>query len=292
MLDAPQLRVIFERARPRLGGYYRDELVRFAGARCYDDLLEPARDASNLQEAVVRLLQSNLRAIPIFGTAFVAGVVEHLPASSALSITGIPEERTAPRAGARVAVAAIAAAALLLAGAAGEHLLGSSQTAPQPTAAPPIGKAPAQPPRRPQKHGAVSIRTLAQRASAPLTPAAVPQPAAAASPAVVQPLAAAPKPRRRPRRPALPARRLVITITPAPAAPAPQPSPTAIGVADMPRAYSDATPLPQPSVLPISVPVQSIRLPVPKPTPTPRHRSWLGRTIMHLDPFKPGGRSE
>lgn len=278
-LSGAQVRALLRATGPKLGSYYRDELGRLAGARDFSTALEQSSDA-DLHAAVVQFLKSNLRAIPIFGTAFGLAVLQHAPVDRAVAIG---EER--PNRGMRVAVIAGAALALVAAGAAGERVVVGARAAQTP---PPIILAePVAAPTAPPLHLArTPMKQAVARADSP-TP--MPSPPETAAPSAPPSAAPATPPPSTP----LPDRRIAVgqppsgkgqaVVTAAP--PTPSPEPSDIDVEDMPESYSDATPLPQQSPATAQPQLHAIRVPTPKPSP--QHHGWLHRTIMHLDPFKP-----
>lgn len=264
-------------AQVRLGAHYRAEFLRFLDPAADDfaaTLAQPWSDRV-LQSAFTRFLQSNLRAIPIFGTAFGMAVLERAPVERAIAIG---EERSSPAT--RAAVIAGSALALILAGAAGEHVIAGARSAaqtPEPVAAmmQPIYTPP---PAAPAK------KRVAATASPSPTPAPKPAPATIPPPPTPLPATAVPSPARASAPPrAKSSNAPVIVVTAPPQTPTPQPSD--LDVSDMPESYSDATPLPEQTAAPAQTAQRSVKLVTP--TPAPKHHSWLHRAVMHLDPFKP-----
>lgn len=101
------------------------------------------------------------------------------------------------------------------------------------------------------------------------------------APPVVLPQA--PRPPARPFRTPVPG---AATLTIKASARTPSPSPSPLDANDMPQAFTDATPLPEASAQGAEV-ASPVKVPTPKPTAKPH--GWLHRTLMHFDPFKPGG---
>lgn len=265
-LSAESIRGLLLRARPRMSAYYAREFAPLAEIE-----KEPA-----LQAAFARLLKSNLRIIPLFGPAFCDALLANAPADRAVAIG---EERPAHRR--RAAAMAVIAVALLLGGAAAERFVSAARagaddvTASMPPAAPALAL---RTPRAARKRHTRRIVRAPRRT-------AVPEIAQTASIAPAAPTFA-PPPRRvhrvvRPA-PVRVARGVAIVHIPQPA-PQPVPNQTAsLVVSDAPDAYSNATPLPLATARPAENP-PGMRA----ATPPPKKTSWLHRTIMHLDPFKP-----
>jgi hypothetical protein len=280
-LSGDRIRALLRAAEPRLGAYYRDEFARLTGSGDFETALSQ-RDAV-LQTAFVKFLKSNLRAIPIFGSPFGLAVLEHAPLDRAV---GIGEERASPLA--RGALVGGAALALVLAGAAGEHVVAARVAAqtPQPVVVVPpatVGT-PAPHPRVAAASPAPTRPRAIARVSTSYVPTPVPttvsepmQPAAS-DPAPAEATAPPPRPT-----PSPPSGVGVVEVTAAPQTPSPQPSD--LDVTDMPESYSDATPLPQQSPATAQVPARGIKVPTPKPSP--KKRTWLHRALDHLNPFKP-----
>jgi hypothetical protein len=281
-LSGTQVRTLLRATGPRLGSYYRDELARLAGARDFSTALEQSSDA-HLHTALVQFLKSNLRAIPFFGTAFGLAVLKHAPVDRAVAIG---EEH--PNRGLRIAIIAGAALALVAAGAAGERVAvgaRAAQTPPPLILAEPVA-APTAPPlhdeRTPMKHAVARVE-VKPSATPPETAAPSAPPSAAPAPTPSTGPAPTPSPERRLAVGPPPSGQGQAVVTVAPETPSPEPSD--IDVEDMPESYSDATPLPQQSPATAQPQLHAIRVPTPKPSP--KHHSWLHRTLMHLDPFKP-----
>ena len=268
------MRDLISDALPRLSDSYRAE---------FEPLLAlPDDDA--LKAAFARALKSNLRAIPLFGSAFCAGVIEQTPDDRAI---GLGEETSSLRRFRPAAFAALAAA-LIMGGAIADHVWSDAQSAAQ---TPVVFATPA-PSRAP--HAAPTSVPVAVVSPRPerSTPAPAETPAQPAP--IPAPAAAAPQPAARPAiRATAPPGRGVRTVLAVPRTPQPTRPPTLapqdVDVSDMPRAYSDATPLPPSSTPPPAQIAAPKRLATP--TPAPRHPSWLDRTLMHMDPFKPSPRS-
>lgn len=294
-LSGDRIRALVFDARERMGMYYRGEFAqlltgktggggidRFSGI-----LLEQWNDAA-LQSALAGLLKTNLRAIPMFGPAFCDAVLAHVPTDRAVAI-GEERRGVLPRA----AVFAGIAAALVAAGAAGEHYMANARAqsaTPAVIAQPVVLATPSAAPRAAKRRVIAISSPVPARAP---TPAPVPTPTQAATPAPTAVPTAAPTavPAAQPTRKATPtaspphARGIATVVIPDPT---PTPEPSALDVTDMPDSYTDATPLPQVTAPPAEVPG---RVHLVTPTPKPVHHSWLHRTIMHLDPFKPHPRS-
>ena len=282
-----------------MGAYYRAEFVRLLeeyrgighvetndlSCEHFTDIVRKARGDEALQHAFARLLKSNLRAIPVFGGTFTEAILENVPSDRAV---GIGEETS--NVGMRAAVVGGLAVALLFAGAAGEHVIANvraqSMATPLPAVAlPAVSAATPQPRARPRATArvthAVAIATAAVAPTA--TPAPVPSAAVPAPPPIVPVAAPTRAPAARNKRTPPPAQGVATIAVPNPT---PTPEPTALDVSDMPDAFTDATPLPQQTAAPVEVP-HKVSLKTPAPTPKPRSRSWLKRSILHLDPFKP-----
>ncbi len=280
-LSGDRIRALLRAAGPRLGAYYRDEFARLTGSRDFETALDTQRSDAVLQNAFVKFLKSNLRAIPIFGNSFGLALLDHTPVDRAV---GIGEER-GNRLG-RGALVSSAALALVLAGAVGEHVVAGARASaqnPQPVVMlPPAAIGTPHPAHRKASASepAPKTRVLA-RVTATYVPTPVPQ--AVEAPTVVNP----PPPPRSSPSPSRASTPLsgagVGEVTAPPQTPTPQPSD--IDVTDMPESYSDATPMPQQSPMTAEVPDHAIRVPTPKPSP--KKHSWLHRTLSHLNPFKP-----
>ena len=294
-LSGDRIRALVFDARERMGMYYRGEFAQLltgkpggGGIDRFSEILLQEWKDGELQSALAGLLKTNLRAIPMFGPAFCDAVLAHVPTDRAVAIG---EERSGvlPRA----AVFAGIAAALVVAGAAGEHYMSNAraQSATPAVIAEPVPLPTLAATPRPAKHRVIAISSpVPARAS---TPAPVPTATQAATPAAtpaptVEPTFA---PTAQPTIKATPtaspphARGIATVVIPDPT---PTPEPSALDVTDMPDSYTDATPLPQVTAAPAQVPG---RVHLVTPTPKPVHHSWLHRTIMHLDPFKPHPRS-
>lgn len=287
-LPGDRVRALVTDAAPRLGSSYRAEFLRLLG-REHDEFSLAVSESgeAQLRETLAGFLKSNLRAIPIFGSPFGLAVLEHAPVERAV---GIGEET--PNRGMRAAIVAGIAMVLMLLGAAGERLVvaRSAPPSPEPIAiAVPSPQANASPQRA---HSFVPVHRTAARVTP--VPATAPEqtappaqqvpsapesaPAVYAGPATAPPATAAPT--------IQPAHgKGVAVVTPPQPTPAPQQSD--LDTTDMPESYSDATPIPEPSAA--GVTVGAVRVATPKPSP--KHHSWLHRTIMHLDPFKPHPKS-
>ena len=293
------MRELLVDARARLGAYYRAEFVRLldetqrAGAalrtpvgeeRFAEVLSKPWSDEA-LRSAFVRFLKSNLRAIPIFGTAFASAIVQNVPAERAVAFG---EESKNPYA--RAVIFAGTAFALIIAGAAGERYISNARATaqsspPSPLVAQPVaGYATMQPaPERsaPAAKHVASIPAATPRAARPLS---IPR----VFGRQIQPQPLEPRLEFRPRQyaqatasPTPAAGRSTVTVTPLPQTPAP--AATAIDVEDMPRTYSDSTPLPEQSYAPAEANDRGISVPTPKPTPKPV-RGVINHIIKHLIP--------
>ena len=273
-LGAQDVRALIASAQPRMNGSYRKEFVP----------LLAERDDARLKEAFAHSLKSNLRAIPLFGPQFCEGVIAHIPGDRTI---GLGDEAYQPRR-LHPAVWAAAALVLLLVGAGAQHAWSTAHAnAETPvvlsTPPPPVSLATAAPVRAPHRRHRTTAAAPARRTPAPpaATQTAPPAAPVAAPPAAVA--VAAPADRRPLRTP--PPGRGARTVVVAPPPPTPTPVPTPIDVTDMPRTYSDATPLPKAATPPPAVVPEAVA--ARTPTPAPRRRSWIHRTIMHLDPFKP-----
>lgn len=254
-LSGDEVRGLILAARERMGDWYRAEFL---------PLLDELDDA-RLKSAFTRSLKSNLRAIPLFGAAFCEGVISEIPGDRTVGL-GEEAHRWRPL---RPVAFAIIALALVIGGAAAQRVLSSASA----TAQTPVVLV------TPFPVAASTPVPVAASTPVPVAVAARPKPAATHPPAHAT---SAPAPRviRRP-----PPGRGVKTIVVTPPSPSPAPQPAALDLGDMPQAYSDATPLPKDATAPpAQVPT---RVRVPTPAPAPRRGSWLHRTIMHLDPFKP-----
>lgn len=294
-LSGEKIRALVFDARERMGTYYRSEFAQLlsgkAGAygidRFSEMLMQPWDDAA-MQSALAGLLKTNLRAIPMFGPSFCDGVLAQVPTDRAV---GIGEERNGllPRA----AIFAGIAAALVVAGAAGEHYMANARaqsSTPAVIAQPMPIVTPSAVPHQAKRVIAISSPVPARAPTpAPVpTPTQAPTPQPTAVPTAQPTLAPTPAPTRRTPRPTQSpphARGVATVVIPDPT---PTPEPSALDVTDMPDSYTDATPLPQVTAPPAQVPG---RVHLVTPTPKPVHHSWLHNSIMHLDPFKPHPRS-
>lgn len=295
-LPGDRIRALVFDARERMGMYYRGEFAQLltgksggGGLDRFSEILLQQWSDGALQSALAGLLKTNLRAIPMFGPAFCDAVLAQVPTDRAVAIG---EERNGmlPRA----AIFAGIAAALVVAGAAGEHYMANARAQ---SATPAVIAEPVPLVTAPATSHPVTRRVIAVSSPAPArapTPAPVPTAtqAATAAPTVAptaEPTleATATPPRRTPGPTQSPphARGIATVVIPDPT---PTPEPSALDVTDMPDSFTDATPLPQVTAPSAQVPG---RVHLVTPTPKPVHHSWLHRTIMHLDPFKPHPRS-
>lgn len=271
-LTGEELRALIGAAAPRMNDWYRTEFLPLA----------VEQDTERLRRAFAHSLKSSLRAIPLFGPDFCEGVISKIPGDRTVGLgeDGNPNLRVRP------VVYAIIALALLIGGAAAEHVVSTARAnantpvvlvtpeppvaAPSPTAAPaPVIAHRAAPRVAPPQHTAA--------------PPPVPKPAPAAVP--VRPPVHARAPLRRTPPPGRGAETVVQVPRRDPTAQA-----TPVDVSDMPQAYSDATPLP----VNATPPAAQVNTAVSVPTPTPgANRYWLhstingvGKTIDRLNPFK------
>lgn len=295
-LRGRRIRTLMLDACERIGQYYRAEFVQLLSG--LSGVGEPEQLAailkrkwsdSELQAAFAGLLKSNLRAIPMFGGSFCDEVLAYVPTDRAVAI-GEERNTALPRA----AIFAGVAAALVIAGAAGERYYANARaqsTTPAAVVEPiTIATTPA-----PSKQRVIAVSTpipIPSRSTAP-TPSAAPTaaptqaPTAAPTqaPTAVPTQAATPAPApTKPRPTPPPARGVATVVIPDPT---PSPEPSALDTTDMPDSYTDATPLPQVTAPQAEVPG---RVHLVTPTPKPHH-GWLHNSIMHLDPFKPHPRS-
>lgn len=267
-LSAPEVRDLIVAAAPRMNDSYRAEFLPLV-----DEI-----DGERLKRAFTHSLKTNLRAIPLFGVPFCEDVISHIPGDRAIGL----DEESRPVRKWRPAAAVIAAVALLLAGAAAQRVLSTARVnAEGPvllgTPAPVALRAPAPV----AVHAPPAVR---RRSDGHRVRRAVPQRISTVVAAPI-PVPAPPSPARRTLAPGAGVKTVVVV----PSTPAPTPPPAPIDVSDMPRAYTDATPLPKDASPP---PAQvSTRIRLATPTPAPKHSSWLHRTIMHIDPFKPHAQS-
>ena len=276
----------------------------------------PLADEPNderLRTAFAHSLKSNLRAVPLFGPEFCQGVIANIPGDRTV---GLGEEAY-PARPLRPVAFAIIAMALLIGGAAAEHVLSNARAnantpvvllTPEP-AAPMVTPAPvvavrATPPTATAPKAAAAPKPASPKPAAPkrsVSPRAAQQPAPAVAAAPPVAAAAAPAPAPAAQHPAPPvvhraARRLpppgrgVKTIVAREPEPTPTPQPTPVDTTDMPQSFSDATPLPADATAPPAEVNTSVRVSTPTPPP---NRYWLhqtvngvGRTIDRLNPFK------
>jgi hypothetical protein len=268
-LDGLRIRALLDEARDRMNDYYRGELLHLTDAQLSD---------SQLQSSFVLFLKSNLRAIGLFGTAFSAGVLNECPKRSVVAIGEEPRGN-----GARNAVIAAAALALIIIGAAGEHALSNARATAQTPESPPVPfpqaavpVPPTEAPRRTPRIVAADPKRTVSPAVATAAPAAV-APAPVRETIVVQPR---PQPRSAQDPPEHGSSEMTVMVVQHTATP----EPTPLDVDDMPEAYSDSTPLPQQSAgqaNPDTSP--NVTIATPQPTSKPAH-GWF----KHLDPLRPG----
>ncbi len=309
-LSAERIQSLVIDAASRMGAYYRAEFVRllqedYSGPRTAAQELDDRRFAQIVREshgdeafqrALARLLKSNLRAIPIFGPAFTAAILQYVPADRAVAIG--EESRSGNT---RAALIGGIAVALVLAGAVGEHVISNARAQSSASSAPQSAAIPAEtyvtpsPPPPANAHALVVAQPQERPAAKPVAPSA-PQstspavstsaPAPVAAPFSARPFVAFTKPpvARSAQRTPPPAAGVATIAVPA-ATPTPQP--TSLDVSDMPDAYTDATPLPAETAAPVAVPH---KIALKTPTPKPR-KSWLKRQLKHViddvDPFQP-----
>jgi hypothetical protein len=327
-MPAKQIADVVVDASERMGTYYRDEYVRLLqeyrgighvdasglSSERFTQIVREARGDDALRASLAQLLKSNLRAIPLFGPEFAEGILQRV---SDAGMVAIGEESRGV--GTRAIVVAGVALALVLAGAAGEHVIANvraqSAATPlpvvaMPAVAPPSTAAPIhrrravvaqaiKPNRVPPQTAAPAVtpqvaapqvrHSQAQQAQAQVQPQPTPPPAIATAPH--RPKAAAARAKRWMPKPA----EGVATI--AVPDPTPTPEPSALDVSDMPDAFSDATPLPPPSsAAPAQVP-NRVSLTTPQPADH-KPRGLINKTLhftLHLvkstlntiDPFKP-----
>ena len=308
-MSPERIRSVVIDARDRIGAYYRTEFVALLAefgavdraqpdALSSEDFVQAVREAGDgeaLQGAFARLLRSNLRAIPLFGATFTQGVLDSVPSDRAVAIGEEPRNSRM-----RTIVLGGVAVALIFAGAAGEHVIATVRTQnalasplPQVQSAELTAATPAPPvQQRSQTHAkslSPSMRVVVTPAPAPPQPQVRPQrQEPTPPPQQPQPLAV-PPPVAQPARTTAPRAK----HTPPPAQgvatvalpdPTPTPEPSDLDVSDMPDVFTDATPLPSQSPPPAQVP-SGVTLKTP--APPPKHKSWIKRTISHLNPFKP-----
>jgi hypothetical protein len=293
-LSGDKIRALVFDARERMGSYYRSEFAQLlsgkpgvGGIDRFSELLMQPWDDRALQAALTGLLKTNLRAIPMFGPAFCDGVLAQVPTDRAVAIG---EERSGMLS--RAAIFAGIAAALVLAGAAGEHYMANAraQSATPAVIAEPVPLVTPSASPHPAKRVIAISSPVPARAP---TPAPVPTATQPPTPVPTVEPTAAPT--------VMPTVEPTIKATPTASPPhahgaatvvipdpTPTPEPSALDVTDMPDSYTDATPLPQVTAPPAQVPGH---VHLVTPTPKPVHHSWLHRTLMHLDPFKPNPRS-
>lgn len=281
-LSGPELRAWIRAAEPRLNDWYRAEFLPLAD--------EP--DEERLRSAFAHSLKSNLRAIPLFGPNFCEGVISKIPGDRTVGLgeEGFSGMRMRPVAYAIIAVA------LLIGGAAAQHVLSTARAnantpvvllTPEPALAAATAK--------PHVIAAAPRATTPPATAPPATaPPAPPQPAVhvAAAPPVSAPVVRS--------RPAAVRAHASTKGTPPPGRGAltvvdvPQRDPNAqatpVDTTDMPQAYSDATPLPANATAAPAEVSTSVRVPTPTPAP---NRYWLHstirgtlRTLNNFNPFK------
>jgi hypothetical protein len=292
-LDREQIRGMLLDAREGLGPYYRAEILhalnetrgpvidapRQADVALYvASVLEQEWSREQFQAALTGFLRSNLRAIAIFGNTFALAVASKVPLDRTVAI-GEERRRGTPRLGGVLVFGS--AIALVAAGAAGEHWVMRARAAAQ-TPAPPV-IVPVVTYVTPKPAPSPSPERTVPPAPTPTPQAAVEAAAPAIAPATPVPTL---PPTPRPPTPTPPpgAATLTVKITPPPQTPTPEPTP--IDVTDMPQSYSDATPLPQQSTSPADGSNHAIGIVTPTPSPKPR-KSWIHRTLIHLNPFHP-----
>lgn len=291
-LNGAEVRMLIQAAAPRMNDWYRSEFL---------PLLNEI-DNDRLRSAFAHSLKSNLRAIPMFGPNFCEGVIARIPGDRTVALG---EESRAPRL--RLAAFAIIGAALLLGGAAAEHVLNTARAnantpvvlvTPQPA----VTQPPATPAAVMAARTATPVRPTATVPAKRVASAAVALPQAPrTSPPVVQSApVAAPQPAARPvkaaaRRTPPPGAGVKTVIAQEPTrTPAPQATP--VDTSDMPQSYSDATPLPADATPPPTSVNTTVRVPTPTPAP---NRNWLHstvkgalKTLNNFNPFKHHGKPE
>lgn len=281
ILNGAEVRMLIQAAAPRMNECYRSEFLPLLNEE----------DNDRLRVAFAHSLKSNLRAIPLFGPNFCEGVIAEIPVDRTV---GLGEEGArAPRL--RLAAFVIIGAALLVGGAAAEHVLSTARAnastpvvlvTPQPVATqPPVTPVPPKA-AAPPKHAAAPPRVVAR---APQTAPPVVQAAPAVAPATPRPVKVTP-------RPTPPPGAGVKTIIAQEPTPTPRPQPTSPDVSDMPQSYSDATPLPGDATPPPTSVNTAVRVPTPTPAP---NRNWLHstvrgtmRTLNNFNPFKHRGKPD
>lgn len=291
-LSGEQVRFVIAAAQALMSEGYRAEFV---------PLLEE-HDDERLKSAFIQALKSNLRAVPLFGAAFCEGVIGQVPGDRAVALgeEGYNFRQVRPLA------LGIIALALLIAGAAGEHVWSTARaTAETPvvlvtppaldeqTPAPAPPPAAAAPAPTPQHTAAAPVRRAPT--PQPATPQPTPQPATPQPPpptpvSTAQTLATrAPQIRPTPQRTPPPGRG-VLTVIAVQRTPAPTPEPTEMDLSDMPQSFSDATPLPRAETAPSAQ--APTRVDVSTPTPGPNRffvRQTINgtlRTLNNLNPFR------
>lgn len=273
-MQGADIRTLIQAAAPRMNDWYRSEFLPLAAEN----------DDEHLRVTFAHSLKSNLRAIPLFGPNFCAGVIAQIPGDRTV---GMGEEGRSWRM--RPVGFAIIALALLVGGAAAEHVLSTARAnantpvvlvtpAPAPLTSPPA----AAPSAASQRATATPARPAPTPApvvaQAPFPTASAAAPAAAPAPRSV----AAPPPRQSARTPAPGSGVKTIVAQEPRRTPAPEPTP--VDTSDMPQAYSDATPLPANATPAPAAEVNPASLRVPTPTPAP-NRSWTHRLVhaaVHL----------
>ncbi|HEY9180943.1 MAG TPA: hypothetical protein VIO32_09495 [Candidatus Baltobacteraceae bacterium] len=266
-LPAPHVREMIAAARPRMNDWYSAEFM---------PLLDETND-ERMKQAFAATLKSNLRAISLFGSAFCEGVIANIPADRAV---GLGEERRSWPARRPAAIAA-AAIAVLLGGAAIDHVVSIANATAQTPAV--LSTPIAVLPHAVDVPRARHARTVKRRPSAPVhlaVAAAAPVRSATVRYAPVQyaPVQTAPAPSAVRPAPAGSGEKTVVVRQ----TPQPSPSPQNVDVSDMPQSYSDATPLPNDQ----TPPQARVEAPLTVPTPTPApNRSWTHRIVhaaVHL----------
>lgn len=275
-MQGADIRTLIQAAAPRMNDWYRSEFLPLAAEN----------DDEHLRVTFAHSLKSNLRAIPLFGPNFCAGVIAQIPGDRTV---GMGEEGRSWRM--RPVGFAIIALALLVGGAAAEHVLSTARANAN---TPVVLVTPAPAPLTSPPAAAPSAAAASQRATAtPARPAPTPAPVVAQAPfptaSAAAPAAApaprsvaAPPPRQSARTPAPGSGVKTIVAQEPRRTPAPEPTP--VDTSDMPQAYSDATPLPANATPAPAAEVNPASLRVPTPTPAP-NRSWTHRLVhaaVHL----------
>jgi hypothetical protein len=297
-MSADRIRSVVIDARDRIGEYYRAEFIALLeeyraiapvrrthlNSEGFVQVVRHAKGEDALRRAFARLLKSNLRAVPLFGATFTEAVLEHVPHDRTV---GFSEEH--PKTRMRAAVFGGVAVALVLLGAAGEHVIANvraqnSIASPLPQIpAPIVGLATATPHARAPAIASARTPSPATPRPAtppPTTPAPTTEPSTAPTSAPT-PEQTKPPPAPRPR-PTPPHAQGVATI--ALPEPTPTPEPSDLDTTDMPDVFTDATPIPSQSPAPVEMPAH---VSLKTPTPPPKKKSWLKRALNHLNPFKP-----